>query len=221
MKTLVVSDLHLTSKFDQKKFNFLYKLFNQYDSIIINGDFWSIYSNTFDEFLKSKWNKLFKLMLNKKTIYIYGNHDQKQFIDDRASLFSTEQAYFKEFDSGEIKFRIEHGHLHLRHKSNSNQYFLKLNRYLKIDERVRHPLDKILYKYMMRNNVREFLKKINKRLESKIKAIHHNKVVITGHTHIPEINLESGFVNTGFVGQGMAWYLEIENGKYDLKFSKY
>ena len=42
MKILVISDLHLTTRFDQKKCEFLEKLISRADKVIINGDFGAI-----------------------------------------------------------------------------------------------------------------------------------------------------------------------------------
>lgn len=75
-KTIVISDLHLTTNFDNRKFQFLKNIFTNSGQIIINGDFWSYYSCTFDEFLDFKWQELFPFM-RAKTIYIHGNHDRE------------------------------------------------------------------------------------------------------------------------------------------------
>src|SRR3972149_6125144 len=80
--TAIISDTHLTAKFDKAKFEYLKTLFSKYEEVIINGDFWSYYSCTFDEFLKSKWNALFPFM-KAKTIYIHGNHDREKWCDER------------------------------------------------------------------------------------------------------------------------------------------
>ncbi len=40
MRILVISDTHLTHKFDQRKFEYLLSIISQADKVIINGDFW-------------------------------------------------------------------------------------------------------------------------------------------------------------------------------------
>jgi len=68
MKILIFSDTHLTSKFDQEKFDFLKKIVNSSDRVIINGDFWDSWFTNFDDFVKSRWNKLFPLLKKKNTM---------------------------------------------------------------------------------------------------------------------------------------------------------
>ena len=113
MKTIVVSDTHLTAKFDKTKFNFLFNLFSSCDKLIVNGDFWSCYSSTFDEFVNSDWKELFPIMLRKNTTYIYGNHDREEFMDERINLFSNSACLRTKFTNGKTTFHIEHGHLFL------------------------------------------------------------------------------------------------------------
>ena len=65
-KTLVISDLHLTTASDPKKFRFLKKLISSFDRVIINGDLWCVYTDTFDQFINSDWQRLFPLLKSKK-----------------------------------------------------------------------------------------------------------------------------------------------------------
>ena len=70
MKTLIFSDTHLKTKFEQKKFNFLSNIIDDADAIIIAGDFWDGYYCSFDEFVNSEWSALFPLLKEKKAINI-------------------------------------------------------------------------------------------------------------------------------------------------------
>jgi len=79
MKILVISDLHLTTRFDEKKCEFLEKLINRADKVIINGDFWEAYDLKINSFISSKWNKLFKYLKKNNSIYLFGNHDKKTY----------------------------------------------------------------------------------------------------------------------------------------------
>ena len=72
MKTLVLSDTHLTDRFDERKFNFLRAIILPSDQVIINGDFWDSWFTDFDGFVSSKWSGLFLLLLKKNTIYLNG-----------------------------------------------------------------------------------------------------------------------------------------------------
>ena len=57
------------------------------------------------------------------------------------------------------------------------------------------------------------------KLEGK-KIIDEQIILVTGHTHIAEFNRNT-FVNTGFIDQGLAWYLEITDRDYQLRSVSY
>ncbi len=88
MKKLIISDTHLTN-FNKRQFIFLQDLISSVDQVIINGDFWDSWCVSFEKFVNSKWQDLFDLLLEKNTIYIYGNHDPKDLNDERTSLFAV------------------------------------------------------------------------------------------------------------------------------------
>jgi len=216
MKTIVVSDTHLTAKFDKDKFNFLFNLFSSCDQLIVNGDFWSCYSSTFEEFVNSDWKQLFPIMLEKNTTYIYGNHDREEFMDKRINMFSKIQNLRTEFASKNNIFHIEHGHLFFKHQSIHNPKFMQINRKLKVDERIRHPLDNFLYKIVGIGNLSKILGFMNNKIKlGGQKIIGSQKILVTGHTHIAEFD-KNKFINTGFIDQGLGWYLEISDQNYKL-----
>ena len=111
MKTLIISDTHLYHVFDKRKFFLLKKLFSSVDQVILNGDFWDGYRTTFDTFVSSPWKELFPLLKKKGAIYIYGNHDRKNFSDERTSLFSIIQKSNHLLTVDKQTYHIEHGHL--------------------------------------------------------------------------------------------------------------
>ena len=78
--------------FEQKKFDYLKKIINEADQIIINGDFFDDYMISFDDFIKSPWNQLFPMLKEKKAVCVFGNHDRQKFSDKRLSLFSDLQS---------------------------------------------------------------------------------------------------------------------------------
>ncbi len=78
MKTIIFSDAHLTNRFDEPTYRFLENMILSADKIIINGDFWDGEVVSFNQFINSKWQKLFPLLLERKAVYIYGNHDRQR-----------------------------------------------------------------------------------------------------------------------------------------------
>jgi len=67
----VISDTHLTNKFNENKFNKLRSIIESSDKIVLNGDFWDGYATDFEDFYNSKWSALFPLLKSKKTIYLF------------------------------------------------------------------------------------------------------------------------------------------------------
>jgi len=79
MKTLVISDIHLGSPLVDNKLELmrLIKL-DEYDTIILNGDIFDVWEESFDNILLGNFDfvKLIQRLSLEKTIYfIMGNHD--------------------------------------------------------------------------------------------------------------------------------------------------
>ena len=110
MKTLVISDTHLDTTFDEKKYAFLRSIIERADRVILNGDFWEGITISFDDFIKSEWKSLFPLLKQKQTIYLYGNHDRKEYNDERVQLFSAAQGDSHILKEENTTYHIQHGH---------------------------------------------------------------------------------------------------------------
>lgn len=109
MKTLIFSDTHFSSRFDQSRCNYIASLINQADQVIINGDFWDMYQSSFDQFFNSSWSQLFPLLSTKQTVYLFGNHDPQSQSDERIKTFCQKTGLSHILESGNKKFFIEHG----------------------------------------------------------------------------------------------------------------
>jgi len=206
MKILVLSDTHLTPRFEQKKFDFLENIIQKSDSVIINGDFWDGYLTNFDAFIHSKWNSLFPLLKKKQTVYIYGNHDQKTFSDERVSLFSIKQLDQYTLISNGIEYHIEHG-----------------NRLIpSIDDIFYQPKKLIYIETLLFSYYEEFITHVFKHssriwgvlLNNKLKrdSKKHGIFYIYGHIHFAEFDLKNNFAVSGIFQFGLAQYLLIEDG---------
>lgn len=215
MKTLVFSDTHLSEKFEEKKYQYLEKLIQGVDRVIINGDFWDGYLTTFDLFLRSKWSGLFPLLKEKQTVYIYGNHNKKVFSDDRTNLFSTEQTERYVLRSGGKTFIIEHG-----------------NRLLPgLDELFQRPRKLISIETLLYSYYEEFITRAFKHTSRFWGVILNNKLkrgkkndgnfFIFGHTHFAEFDLIHNFAVSGIFQYGLAQYLLIEDGCITPKSERY
>jgi len=219
MNILVFSDTHLYLPFDQKKFNFLKKIISESGQVIINGDFFDGYMNKFDEFCKSSWNKLFPLLKDRKTVYIYGNHDQKKFIDKRVNLFSEIREERYRIKINKKNYIFEHGH-----KTRPAHDIMFTN----INWQIKH-IGMILVHFIRNFLVNTFgnlailllfkpLNKISKKMIDKFYKPQENEVYFIGHNHFGEIDLKNHFVSTGAILHGFAQYLTINStsGKITL-----
>lgn len=203
MKVLIFSDTHLTDNFEEKKFNFLKKIISRSDKVIINGDFWDGYLTTFDKFISSPWKKLFPLLKSKKTVYVCGNHDRFTYADKRINLFSVKQVTVYYLKNKNYKLIIEHGHKIYR--TIDEKLPRKVNKYLSLAAGFflnYFPLTRLLLK-MANSSIKNRVK--NKRIKG--------EVLIYGHTHYAEKDINNKFVNTGSIENGIAEYVLIENGE--------
>jgi len=219
-KTLVISDLHLTDKFDQKKYNFLVKLISDYDQVIINGDLWCVLIVTFDQFVKSKWNQLFPLLKAKKTSYIAGNHDPAKFTDRRARKFCNRQVNSLVLKKTAYTFHIHHGPKLLKRKYPEDEKtinFLKAIKFQPIMQAAQILALKLIGLQAPEITSRtdnNFLKEIARKLPA-------NHFLITGHTHLPEFDRQNKYINTGFIDGGYASYLSITDKSLQLVKTRY
>lgn len=218
MRYLVFSDSHLTDQFEPKKLKILEDAINGADRVIINGDFWDGFSVTFDRFVNSEWKEtLFPLLKKKKTVYIYGNHDKKEYADKRTALFCTEEGDDYDMKSGDKFFHFEHG-----------------NRLVPLfDELLKRRMPPSLnnaYESFEGLMVRLFGSVYMQRMYGKFNKIAVGKLkdqkglkgyFVMGHTHLKALDHLSKFINTGFIKHGLAQYIYIEDGAITQIEKKY
>lgn len=211
MNILVFSDTHLYLPFDQKKFNYLKKIINSADQVIINGDFFDGYMISFEDFVKSEWNKLFSLLKSKKTIYIYGNHDKKEFSDNRVSLFSNKQTYRLELKLNNKNFIFEHGQ-NLRKTPDMYIDFTKPSlAWLVFLTYLLHYLLTTIFKKNFLDLRHGWTNKISKtRIKEQYRS-KKNDFYVIGHNHFGEVDEKNRFACSGINLYGFAQYLTIDS----------
>lgn len=219
MRILIFSDTHLTKTFRQSKFDFLKRIINEADQVIINGDFWDSYYISFDQFLESQWNGLFPALKNKDTIYIYGNHDHEEDIDERANLFSIEQKKTHKFKWKNKTIVIEHGDRLNKSKVQRYKWITSNKVVFKFLREMSH----LVYGYISQKFLGGVLsKRSHRHLKEKVLKIQgKDEIFITGHSHINEIDLGNGFVNSGFIEFGIASYIWVTDEEIELVRRKY
>lgn len=211
MKILVFSDSHLTDKFEEDKFNFLMKIIQQSDMVIINGDFWDGQQTTFSKFISSHWSKLFPLLKSKKAVYLFGNHDLPAYNDKNVNLFSNLQSNAYRMKINGKNFIFEHG-----------------NRILPlIDEVLPRWLCKyttIIAGFFLVNipSLQFILRRAGQTMKRKIKKeVKKNEIFVCGHSHWADFDLKNHYINTGYIENGIAKYLLIDNGRLIPKMERY
>jgi predicted phosphodiesterase len=216
MKYLIFSDTHLGSLFDEKKFKFLKKIISESDKIIINGDFWEAYDVSFNKFISSKWNGLFKILKNKNAVYLYGNHDKKEYGNIKSNDFSIKQSYKLQIVSKEKTFYIEHGD---KIVPLWDRFFEKMPKFINY---FLNKLEKSIIFLFGINAIGILYKRFNEKMKNrKSKLLKHNEFLICGHTHWQEFDKSNHYINNGFVKHGIGQYVTIENGNVELHNEKY
>lgn len=208
MKILVFSDTHLTADFSEKKYRFLSDIIHNADKVIINGDFWEGYLNTFDEFINSPWKLLFPILKQKNTVYIYGNHDRANLSDHRASLFSDLQTERFTLKIGTNTYVFEHGDKIVPLGSNDPDYYP--NKFLL---RRTNEIERFIVRHLGSRFIKASYGRLNRTIKRHVEQnFTNNEIMFCGHTHYAEIDTPRRFVNSGIIKHGIGQYLWIQNG---------
>ena len=216
MKILVISDTHLGNRFNQRKFDFLKKIITPADKVIINGDFWEGYETTFDKLIKSQWKELFPLLKQRSAVYLYGNHDKKEYSDKRVNLFSNEQGLQHKLKSGDKTFYFEHGD---KITPFSDRYFKRAPKLLSLAWTLtEHIMTKLTGMWFIGLFYKKFNTRIKKYAASNLKR---NEVIICGHVSIPYFDLDNHYINGGWIKHGIGQYLTIENSEVKAHDERY
>jgi predicted phosphodiesterase len=211
MNILVFSDTHLYLPFNQKKFNYLKRIISKSDQVIINGDFFDAYMIKFEDFIKSEWNKLFPLLKSKKTIYIYGNHDQKKFSDQNVCLFSNKQTYRLELKISDKNLIFEHG----QNLRKTPDLFIDFTKpYLTWLFSSTHQLHYFLTTVFRKNFLNIRYGWTNRKSKTGIKKQYKpkkNDFYVIGHNHFGEVDEKNRFACSGINHYGFGQYLTIDS----------
>ncbi len=210
MKTLVISDSHLNLPFEEKKFRFLESIIRGSDKVIINGDFWEGFRISFDQFLDSPYKHLFPLLKARNTVYIFGNHDQEDFFDDRATLFADHIAESYTMQVNGSKLIFKHGDQYALIINNKCKPPLKGHR--RVLSNMMNEAEKIIVRKLGKKAMRQVHGRYNTIIKKKIrKELKDGEILVCGHTHMAEFNPKEKFINSGLIKHGLGQYLIVEN----------
>lgn len=219
MKTIIISDTHLTDYVRPKKLRFLKDLISSADRVIIAGDFWDSYLISFNRFLQSQWQELFPLLLERQTVYLYGNHDPKSAADSRVNLFSDQQGDQYRLKVGSQTLLIEHGHRIHPHIDGWAPRWM-VNRFTTMATLL---LQASLFRiFGPERTLRTLNAKDNVAMRMWAAAnLKSKEILVTGHNDYAEIDLEHQFICTGLIRYGYATYLQIENEQLEIVRTSY
>lgn len=209
MKTLIFSDSHASHIPNPKQLALLRRVILDADRVIINGDFWDHYLTSFDQFIQSGWKQLFPLLKQRKTVYILGNHDPKESVDERWRLFANQVLEELELRIGTQKFKIEHGHRRSYafdlYYPNLTKYFSRFYPYLDKIEKGGHWLTPLYQAYLKKAHDDHELRQYA--LEHKEKSAWH----VFSHTHQQRKVDREGYLNPGQFRCGVGNWLTISD----------
>jgi predicted phosphodiesterase len=212
MKTLIFSDTHLTSVFNPLKFDYLRRIITDADHVIINGDFWDRGFATFNQFVHSRWRSLFPLLRSRKAIYLYGNHDQQDWCDQRVAEFSVYQCKEIKLNVGSKQLLVTHGdkitaspELHIPwHSARSFN--------AQLGSRVEAAGIKLLGNRFQK--IGAFSNKSMKLFAQR--HLKESEILVCGHSHLPEWSPDENFINSGINRHGCGQYVLIEDDRLRL-----
>ena len=221
MKHLIFSDTHLSHKFEPAKFKFLRKIIFKADKVIIAGDFYDHLFTDLNKLLNSKWQPLFKLLKQKKAVFIPGNHDPLTGTNREKEFCNQITPEYKLISKGK-QFIVRHGHkinpgFH-KFEDSVPKYIQKLA--LKTTNKIEKTLVNLfgwVAPYLFSYRYIDILKTINYRRKNK----NYGDYLILGHLHFPYWGKRLKYINTGFINHGLASYTTIENGKIKLYWHTY
>jgi len=216
MKTLIVSDVHLTAIFNKRKAVYLMRLFASVDRVILNGDFWDGYRTTFSRFVNSKWNMLFPLLKEKKAVYLYGNHDRKDLSDKRVNLFSVEQHDHYLLRSGNVIHRVEHGH----RLAPTFEMLVPLPHFIVVLINFISQIGEYIATLFASPHF-VLLKGVNKKIKHKLQKQGEKNWYLCGHTHYAELDSANKFANSGYIQYRRASYLIADSSGLTLYRERY
>jgi predicted phosphodiesterase len=207
MKILIISDLHL-GRFSKRKYEFFKKIIEEHDRVIINGDFYEGYIYNFEQFIVSRWKALFPLLKSKNTTYVFGNHDNQNWIQKEYAnslhLFSNAQHDEYTFNLGGKTYNIQHGHLL------SPFLDTKLNfKPPKLAARMGIALDTWLGNVFGRSIYYAYARLLNRKIKFVINQKSASIIYIVGHTHWGEVDIENRFINSGVNKHNYAQYITL------------
>lgn len=234
-KTIVISDIHIGSKWSHLKEATEFLTTNSSELLILNGDIidgWHLMRNR--KRWKKRYNNFMTLMLDiqkrgTQIIYLRGNHDD--FLDNVVPFKYDNFSIVKNFiyESCGKRYYVFHGDLFddvtskIRWMSKTGDklysFLLQINRYYN-DYRRRHGKEYFSISKVMKDKVKNFVSSFSK-FDNKIEGIARKNDcdgVIAGHIHQAEIRDINGikYLNSGDWIESLTALTEDYDGRWSI-----
>lgn len=211
MKTLVFSDTHLSGVFDPLQFNHLIKIISKADRVIINGDFWNRCLYTFDQFVNSSGNCCFpcsKPVIQSTSLAT--TTDKNGLIKESInSLFASARVFVLRMGPSNS---VTHGDaiipLYEDYILGRSLRFLCSRTWIRLEAIGIRLVGKRFSRVGAATNAT--LKTFAKQ------RLDEDEILVCGHSHLPEYDLDNNFINLGLHRQGLGQYLMVDDHTVEL-----
>ena len=178
MKRIVISDIHIGSKYYKAEELTSFLKNEDYDQLILDGDILDLIKAPI--FTERAYNLLSAIDYSKEIIYVIGNHDVALMGFSGKNLFGIKFVESYEFEESGRKFRIEHGD---KYETGLIHYNFSMRIISVIQDWLEHAFNVDLTSWFVN-------RKIKKRKLRRIwDILDRNKdvdVIVMGHSHCPE-----------------------------------
>lgn len=218
VRTLLFSDTHFSHIVDLKLLQYLKKRILSADRVIIVGDFWDVWHTSFDAFLASGWSEIFPLLKQRRTVYLWGNHDPKKYMDKRVKRFCSHIAREYIVKANGHRWIVTHGDIF----TTTNEQLFRVtheHEWAKSILRVWERIEYFVARKIGDRGLKMFDRKYDIAVRNAVKK--DGRRYITGHTHVFRTDPTKKFLNTGFCRHGLAQTIEIVNGKFIFRSERY
>lgn len=159
---------------------------------------------SFNNFVESKWQKLFPYLLEKNAVYLYGNHDREEWCDKQVL------AILRRTGNGDGDWRewarisYAHGHtifepFEIWPEVNS-KLILRVASYINVLRRM----------FWAESLPKEGSAINSPMIQWATSNLSEDQILICGHSHYPQIDIAKKFINSGFIGLGYASHVLID-----------
>lgn len=218
MRTLLFSDTHLAERFEPDKFTFLFRNISRADTVIIAGDFWDIWHTSFDRFLRSEWSRLFPLLKQKHTVYLWGNHDPASAMDRRVERFCSvfDREYVVRAEGKQ--WIVTHGDCF----TSSNEEIFHVspeNEFARMVLRGWERAESFVARRLGNDGLVVFDRKYDVQVRKGVRRT--GLPYITGHTHVFRTDSSKNHLCCGLVRHGLGQSIEIINESFRFHSERY